>query len=265
VSLTRDGRLTLAPAVSTLYSDGQSVVWSAAQASDGTIYFGTGHKGSIAKLDPAGKTSIIWSAPEPEVFAVAVDARGAVYAATSPDGKVYKIENGKASEYFNPKEKYIWSLAISPKSGTVFVGTGENGKIYQVTAPGQGEVYFDSGQAHITALLLEGSGSLLAGAIQTEFSTGFLEKTKALWCTIPRCQRFAPSPMVRAVCMWLPWAAPSRSELLRLRPPEREPASWLLHRQQRLRSRRKRASTSNLRPKLRSLSLLLQCHRPLQQ
>lgn len=164
VSLTRDGRLTLAPAVSTLYSDGQSVVWSAAQAADGTIYFGTGHKGSVVKLDPAGKTSILWSAPEPEVFAVAVDARGAVYAATSPDGKVYKIENGKASEYFNPKEKYIWSLAISPKSGTVFVGTGENGKIYQVTAPGQGEVYFDSGQAHITALLLEWSGSLLAGS-----------------------------------------------------------------------------------------------------
>ena len=143
VSLTRDGRLTLAPAVSTLYSDGQSVVWSAAQASDGTIYFGTGHKGSVVKLDPAGKTSVIWSAPEPEVFAVAVDARGAVYAATSPDGKVYKIENGKASEYFNPKEKYIWSLAISPKSGTVFAGTGEGGKIYQVTSPGQGEVYFD--------------------------------------------------------------------------------------------------------------------------
>ena len=50
VSLTRDGRLTLAPAVSTLYSDGQSVVWSAAQAPDGSLYVSDDNKGRIWKI-----------------------------------------------------------------------------------------------------------------------------------------------------------------------------------------------------------------------
>ena len=60
-----------------------------------------------------------------------------VYAGTSPDGKVYRIENGKATEYFAPQAKYIWSLAVGP-DGALFVGTGDQGKIFRVTAAGPG-------------------------------------------------------------------------------------------------------------------------------
>ena len=52
------------------------------------------------------------TAVQPEIFAVAVDAKNVVYAATSPDGKVYRIDGGKAAEYFAPKCRYIWALAI---------------------------------------------------------------------------------------------------------------------------------------------------------
>ena len=41
-------------------------------------------------------------------------SRGVVYAGTSPDGKVYRIENGRATEYFAPGERYIWALAFAP-------------------------------------------------------------------------------------------------------------------------------------------------------
>src|SRR5579871_907571 len=114
LSLSRDGRLTLAPKLDTVFTSGQPVIWSIAQASDGTMYAGTGHRGRVYKVTSSGQSSVLWTADQPEVFAVAVDVRGIVYAGTSPNGKIYRIEDGKATEYFSPGVKYIWSLAIGP-------------------------------------------------------------------------------------------------------------------------------------------------------
>jgi hypothetical protein len=162
VSLSRDGQLTLAPKVETVFSSDQPVIWSAAEAPDGTLYIATGHRGHVYQIDRSGKSSLLWTAEQPEVFAVAVDSKGVLYAGTSPDGKVYRIENGKASEYFAPKAKYVWSLASAP-DGSLYVGTGDQGKIYRVTSAGQGELYYDTGQSHITGLAIDSQGRLLAG------------------------------------------------------------------------------------------------------
>src|SRR5581483_7690294 len=89
VSLDHDGRIGVAPKLDTLFSTGQPVIWAVAQAPDGSVYLGTGHRGRVYRVAPDGSNSLVWSADQPEVFAVAVDAEGVVYAATSPDGKVY--------------------------------------------------------------------------------------------------------------------------------------------------------------------------------
>jgi len=162
ISLDRDGKLMLAPKLETVFSSGQPVIWSVAQAPDGSLYAGTGHRGRVYKIDPSGKNTLVWSSDQPEIFAVAVDPAGILYAATSPDGKVYRIENGKASEFFAPKAKYIWSLAFA-KDGSLFVGAGEPGNIYRVDKSGQGEVYYETGQSHITALAFDAQGNALAG------------------------------------------------------------------------------------------------------
>src|SRR5208283_21410 len=98
VALDRDGRLTVAPKLDSVFSSGQAVIWSLAKAPDGSIYAGTGHRGRVYKIAPDGPSSLVWTADQAEVFAVAVDAAGVLYAATSPDGKVYKIDNSKAVE-----------------------------------------------------------------------------------------------------------------------------------------------------------------------
>ena len=164
VSLSRDGQLRPAAPWKVAFEDGQSSVWSAVQAPDGTLYLGTGHKGRVIRISPQGQATTIFTAPEPEVFALALDSQGVLYAGTSPDGKIYRIENGRGTEYFNPKERYIWSLTTGAKPGLLYAGTGEQGKVFQITAAGQGEVYFDSGQSHITALTLDSDQSLLAGS-----------------------------------------------------------------------------------------------------
>jgi len=163
LSLTRDGRLTLGSKLDTLFDSGQPEIWSVAQAPDGSLYLGTGHRGRLYKLDAAGKSSLVWASDQSEIFAVTVDASGVVYAGTSPDGKVYRIEGGKAEEYFSPGARYIWALKTAP-DGTLFVGTGDQGKIFRVTAAGVGNVYYETGQSHVTCLELDAKGALLAGS-----------------------------------------------------------------------------------------------------
>ncbi len=163
VALSRDGRLSLAPKLETVFASDQPEIWAIAKAPDGSLYLGTGHRGRIYKVDSSGRGTIVWTAEQPEVFALAIDGHGTLYAATSPDGKIYRIENGKATVFFAPAAKYIWSIVIAP-DGTMFAGTGSEGKIYQIQSDGKGQVYFDSGQAHITSLAIDSQGRLLAGS-----------------------------------------------------------------------------------------------------
>jgi hypothetical protein len=163
LSLTRDGRLMLGSKLDTVFDSGQPEIWSVAQAPDGSLYLGTGHRGRLYKLDAAGKSSLVWTADQSEIFAVTVDSKGVVYAGTSPDGNVYRIENGKATEYFSPGARYIWALKAA-SDGSLFVGTGDQGKVFRVTAPGVGAVYYETGQSHVTCLELDAKGALLAGS-----------------------------------------------------------------------------------------------------
>jgi hypothetical protein len=162
VSLSRDGRLLLAPKLETVFSSDQPVIWSVAQAPDGALYAATGHRGRLFRIDKSGKASVVWTAEEPEIFSLAVDSKGVLYAATSPDGKIYRLDQGKVSEYFAPHTKYIWALAAGP-DGALYAGTGDQGKIFRIEPDGRGEVYYDTGQSHVTSLALDSRGRLLAG------------------------------------------------------------------------------------------------------
>ncbi|HEX3877463.1 MAG TPA: hypothetical protein VHW24_10785 [Bryobacteraceae bacterium] len=162
ISLSRDGRVTLGPKMDPVFVSDQPVVWAVAEGPDGSLYAATGNRGRIYKVDRAGKATLLWTAPEPEVFAIAAGKNGVIYAGTSPDGKVYRIENGTASEYFAPQSRYIWSLAVA-KDGVLYVGTGDQGKVFRVDGAGKGELYYETGQSHITGLAVDAQGRVLAG------------------------------------------------------------------------------------------------------
>jgi hypothetical protein len=162
LSLSREGRLSLAPKIDAVFTSDQPVIWSVAQGPDGTLYAATGHRGRVYQIDKAGKSSLLWTAPEPEIFAIAADKSGALYAGTSPDGKVYRIVNGTATEYFAPQAKYIWSLALGT-DGALYVGTGDQGKVFRVTAAGKGETWYETGQSHVTGLAVDPQNRVLAG------------------------------------------------------------------------------------------------------
>jgi hypothetical protein len=196
ITLDRDGRLTLAPKLDTLFTSGQPVIWSVAQAPDRSIYLGTGHRGRIYRLDASNKSSLVWSADQPEIFAIAVDPKGVLYAATSPDGKVFRIEGGKATEIFAPKAKYIWSLAFA-KDGTLFVGTGEPGNVYRIDVSNKGSLYYETAQMNVTTLALDPQGRLLAGTEPNGILYRIEAKDKAFVLydsTLPEIRSVVPMP-----------------------------------------------------------------------
>src|SRR5215472_4048327 len=196
ISLSRDGRLSIAPKLDTVFASDQPVVWSVAQAPDGSLYAATGHRGRIYRIDRSGKATLLWTADQPEIFAITVDRAGILYAGTSPDGKVYRFENGKAAEYFAPKVRYIWSLAAGP-NGVLYVGTGDQGKIFRVEGSGKGEVYYETGQSHITGLAIDSQGRLLAGTEPNGILYRITAKDKAFVlydANLPEIRSILPMP-----------------------------------------------------------------------
>ena len=192
ISLSREGRLSLGPKIDTLFTSDQPVIWSVTQTGDGTLYAATGHRGRVYKIDKAGKSSLLWTAPEPEIFAIAADRNGAIYVGSSPDGKVYRIENGTAVEYFAPQAKYIWSLAVAA-DGVLYVGTGDQGKVFRVTAAGKGEVWYETGQSHVTGLAVDPEKRVLAGTEPNGILYRISAKDKAF------VLYDAPLPEIRAI------------------------------------------------------------------
>ena len=196
VALDRDGRLTLAPKLDDVFNSGQPVIWSVAQARDGSIYAGTGHRGRVYRLAPSGTTSLVWSADQPEVFAVAVDPKGTIYAATSPDGKIYRIEAGRGVEIYSPPAKYIWCLAFS-KDGSLYAGTGNPGNVYRIDASGKGELYYETGQSNVTSLAVDAQGRVLAGSEPNGILYRISGKDKAFVlydANLPEIRSIVPMP-----------------------------------------------------------------------
>jgi hypothetical protein len=163
VSLSADGRLSLAPSYEMLYDTGQPFIFSMVRDKAGNLYVGTGHEGKVFKIDPQGKGSLYFQSKELDIFALALDAADTLYVGTSPDGKVYKVTGASQStEYCNPEEKYIWTLVFDD-TGNLYVGTGGRGIVYQVDRTGKKNRFYDGDDNHIVALVKNPAGGLYAG------------------------------------------------------------------------------------------------------
>ncbi len=196
VALTRDGRLSPAPQLTTVFDSGQPVIWSVVPGPNNSLFAATGHRGRVYRIDSSGTSSLLWTADRPEVFALAATPQGDVYAASSPNGKIYKIHNGQATEYFDPKALYIWALALAP-DGTLYAGTGDAGNVYRITGPGQGELYYATGQGNVTGLMLDPQGRLLAGTEPNGILYRITAKDKAFTLydsSLPEVRAVATTP-----------------------------------------------------------------------
>ncbi len=167
LSLSSDGRLTVAPRLTEVYDSSLAVLWSVARDSKGTIYTGGGSLGGerakLFSIDSQGRGKVLAELDGIAVQAIAIDRQDRVYAATSPDGKVYRVDaSGKAEVFYDPKTKYIWALAFA-KNGDLYVATGDRGEIHRVTPVGAGSVFFRTEEAHARSMVVDAADNLIVG------------------------------------------------------------------------------------------------------
>jgi hypothetical protein len=177
VAISSDGFLQLAPEFKLVASTPSSAVWATVVGPRGELYAATGAPARVYRIAPDGQPTPIFQPQELQVQALVVDKSGALYAATDPDGKVYKLESKSgaradkskpvaewtSSVFFDPKTKYIWSLALD-QSGNLYVATGDHGEIFRVTPNGEHSLFFKSDEPHIRVLAFDAEGNLIAGS-----------------------------------------------------------------------------------------------------
>ncbi len=162
LSVTPEGWLQPGPALAKEIPLNEPVLWTLIPAGEGGAYAATGHTGKVYYIDRAGKSTLLWTADQPEVFALCTDSKGRLYAGTSPNGGVYRIDEGKVVEVAHLGTKYIWALAATADD-SIFAATGDGGKVFRIDSSGQAQLYFDTGQSNVTSLALGYGGHLYAG------------------------------------------------------------------------------------------------------
>ncbi len=164
VAISSDGRLTLAPAFSALYTSPSSYLWELAADAQGNAYAAAGSPARVYKLTPEGKASIIFAPQELQVQALVVDPSSAIYAATSPDGKVYKIVHGGPAPGKSPEGSHTTAEVSAAQEGRKLSPTGESPRpSVAVDSSYSASVFFDPKTKYIWALALDRQGQLYVG------------------------------------------------------------------------------------------------------
>ncbi|MBN1938834.1 MAG: WD40 repeat domain-containing protein, partial [Candidatus Aminicenantes bacterium] len=164
IALSSDGRLSLSAPEEKIDGPAEDFYLSFQISPEGVGYLGTGHGGTIYRIDKEGKAEVYFEAPEMDVTCLVLDPKGILYAGTSPNGKIYKITAaGKGEELFNPAERYIWDLVLAD-NGNLLAAVGENGGIYEINPQGQGRQVFKAEQNHLLCLRFDRNGDIIAGS-----------------------------------------------------------------------------------------------------
>ena len=163
VSLSRDGRLRLAPKVETVLSSDQPVIWSVAQARDGTLYAGTGHRGRVFRIDKSGKSSVaVDRGPARGIRRGRRSQGGACTPPPLPTARSIASRTGRppSSSRRRSPTSGLWR---SPRTARCSWAPAIKASSFAWTPPGKGEVYYETGQSHVTCLAFDAQGRLLAG------------------------------------------------------------------------------------------------------
>lgn len=164
VIVNSKGGITLGPVIKTFPKPDSEFFLSLATDRDRNIFLGTGHRGTLYKIDKNNKISKLFTSKEPDIFSVISLENNTLLVGTSPGGKIFKInKKGKVSVFFNPEEKFIWDIKAH-FNGNIYCATGSGGSVYQIDSSGNGKRIFVSDDSHIMKLYISKNGAIYAGS-----------------------------------------------------------------------------------------------------
>ena len=141
----------------------------------GGVYAAAAPSGTLYRIAPDGKHTVVYKGGDPYIWALAVAPDGTLHAATGPNGKLLKITpQGKATTVLKAAAKHILCL-LRTRDGTLYAGTDQKGLLYRVSPTGQARLVYDAAESDIRALALDRQGQLCfataAAATTTSTST----------------------------------------------------------------------------------------------
>jgi len=110
--------------------------------------------------------------------------------------------DGKAEVYFDPADKYIWSLAVLG-DGSLAVGTGGQWEVVPGARGGakpENSLLINTNQTHVMSLVVTKQGDLIAGQIRGDWCCAFLQTAKhslSMTAAKGNFMRSPQHPMVR--------------------------------------------------------------------
>ena len=141
--------------------------WCAALSRDqATAYVGTGDRGRIFALAPAGNggAKLLSEIDAPWVTSLAVRPDGSLLAGSTPGGRIFAVDakTGKSSVFAKLGAEHVWAIEHDAAHATTYAATGDSGKIFAIDAKGSSRLLWDSGDKHVMSLVRDGN-ALLAG------------------------------------------------------------------------------------------------------
>ncbi|HUQ49282.1 MAG TPA: hypothetical protein VM056_01075, partial [Terriglobales bacterium] len=130
---------------------------------DGVVYAATSPDGMVYKIE-RGKTPVPAAPAKAEPAATAPAKAAEVKPDPAKEADKTPVDpDYSSSVFFDPKTKYIWSMAFDG-DGRLYVATGDRGEIFRVNKDGASSLFFKSDEAHIRAVLVHPDGNLIAGS-----------------------------------------------------------------------------------------------------
>lgn len=159
-ALDERGRLVPGLAAEVVMADSSLVLWTAVVADNGDVWIGSGHEGTVWRLDKRGRVAAAIALETEEVFALLSDADG-VLAGCGPNGLLARIDReGRVDTVDSEPGGYIWDL-VRGLDGTVYCATGSPAGVSRLTCEGRLERVVDLPCANSLDLAVTEDGGLL--------------------------------------------------------------------------------------------------------
>jgi hypothetical protein len=173
VVATNLGDLKLSRAVHKLLDQDPkiSAVYALAEATDGTVYAGTGPQGVLLAIKGDTVTTAATLADETNIFSILAQPDGSVLIGTGGSrGRIYRLDKPAGKATGKPSDKpatepvkpriifeadgvqYIWAMVAAP-DGTLYAATGPTGQLYEIKPDGSHSVILATKENNLLSMI----------------------------------------------------------------------------------------------------------------
>jgi hypothetical protein len=166
-AIDKEGRVGLAPELTTLWGPEQGVVWAVQSAGREGAFVALSGPGRVLRVE-AGREPEVWfeATEESLVTSMVADGSGGVLFGLSPEGTVMaaRREGGevRVETVAETGALFVWSLVVLD-DGSLWVGTGVPGKLLRVSRGEDPVTVFDAGDDPVRTLATLPGGGLVIG------------------------------------------------------------------------------------------------------